>query len=301
MKHGFDLDAIIILDAIDKHGSFASAAEALYRVPSSITYAVQKLEQRMGVSLFDRKNYRPTLTIAGKILLEEGRDLLSLADNIERNVQQVVSGWEAELRIAVGDLISNNKILTICEEFYHLNTNTELRIFTEVLAGTWDALFSNRADLIIGAPSRDMSGGGYTLHSIGKTEFTFAVSKHHPLATAAEPLSNNVIRKYRAIVAADSSRNLPSLSYGLLPGQAILTVPNMLMKIEAQRMGLGVGHLPKHMIAKYIADGDLIVKKTEDDIDELPTHYYAWRTNNKGKALEWFKQKLCTKTIDWFE
>ena len=148
MKHGFDLDAIIILDAIDKHGSFAAAAETLYRVPSSITYAVQKLEQRMGISLFDRKNYRPTLTTAGKTLLKEGRDLLSLADNIERNVQQVVSGWEAELRIAVGESIRNNKILTICEEFYQLNANTELRIFTEVLAGTWDALFSNRADLI---------------------------------------------------------------------------------------------------------------------------------------------------------
>ncbi|MDM8567479.1 LysR family transcriptional regulator [Candidatus Halobeggiatoa sp. HSG11] len=63
MKPKFDLDAIIILDAIDKHGSFAAAAEALYRVPSSITYAVQKLERCMGMSLFDRKKYRPTLTM----------------------------------------------------------------------------------------------------------------------------------------------------------------------------------------------------------------------------------------------
>ncbi|MDM8565370.1 LysR substrate-binding domain-containing protein [Candidatus Halobeggiatoa sp. HSG11] len=240
------------------------------------------------------------LHIAGRTLLEEGRDLLSLANNVERNVQQVIDGWEAELRIAVSDLITDKQILAICQEFYQVQTNTELRIVTEVLAGTWDALFSNRVDLIIGAPSRAMSGGSYTLHAMGKARFIFTVAKHHPLATVSEPLSNSVIRKYRAVVAADSSRNLPALSYGLLPGQPIFTVPNILMKIEAQRMGLGVGHLPKHMIINDIANGNLVVKTTEDDIGELPIHYYAWRTNNKGKALEWFKQRLCKESIDWF-
>ena len=39
------LDALIVLDAIDRKGSFAAAAEELHRVPSAITYTVQKLEQ----------------------------------------------------------------------------------------------------------------------------------------------------------------------------------------------------------------------------------------------------------------
>ena len=47
-------DALIVLDAIDRGGSFSAAAEALHRVPSAITYTVQKLEDDLGVQLFDR-------------------------------------------------------------------------------------------------------------------------------------------------------------------------------------------------------------------------------------------------------
>jgi hypothetical protein len=39
------LDALLVLDAIDRRGSFAAAAHELHRVPSAITYTVQKLEQ----------------------------------------------------------------------------------------------------------------------------------------------------------------------------------------------------------------------------------------------------------------
>lgn len=38
------LDGLIVLDAIDKKGSFSAAAESLFRVPSALTYTVQKLE-----------------------------------------------------------------------------------------------------------------------------------------------------------------------------------------------------------------------------------------------------------------
>ena len=39
------LDALAVLDAIDRRGSFAAAAEELHRVPSAVTYQVQKLEE----------------------------------------------------------------------------------------------------------------------------------------------------------------------------------------------------------------------------------------------------------------
>ncbi|MBC7415300.1 MAG: LysR family transcriptional regulator [Herminiimonas sp.] len=39
------LEALHILDTIDRTGSFAAVAEALDRVPSAITYAVRRLLQ----------------------------------------------------------------------------------------------------------------------------------------------------------------------------------------------------------------------------------------------------------------
>jgi hypothetical protein len=52
------LDALLVLDAIARKGSFAAAAEELHRVPSAITYTVQKLEQDLDVQLFDRSGHR---------------------------------------------------------------------------------------------------------------------------------------------------------------------------------------------------------------------------------------------------
>ena len=39
------LEGLQVIDAIHRRGSFAGAAEELFRVPSTITYAVQKLEE----------------------------------------------------------------------------------------------------------------------------------------------------------------------------------------------------------------------------------------------------------------
>ena len=68
------LDTLAILDAIDRRGSFARAAEALERAPSSLTYAVQQLEADLDVLVFDRSGHRARLTVpdlATKLLAQQ--------------------------------------------------------------------------------------------------------------------------------------------------------------------------------------------------------------------------------------
>src|SRR6184192_4441586 len=99
------LEAIRILDTIDRKGSFAAAAIELDRVPSALTYSVRKLEEDLDVLLFDRRGHRAKLTTAGLELLTEGRHLLSAADELERRIKRTATGWEVELRIVVDSVI----------------------------------------------------------------------------------------------------------------------------------------------------------------------------------------------------
>ena len=69
MHHAITLEALRVLDAIDQKGSFGAAAEALFKVPSALSYTVQKLESDIGVNLFDRSKQRAQLTAAGRLLL----------------------------------------------------------------------------------------------------------------------------------------------------------------------------------------------------------------------------------------
>ncbi len=46
-ERALTLEAIRVLDAIDRRGSFAAAADELGKVPSALSYTVQKLEDEL--------------------------------------------------------------------------------------------------------------------------------------------------------------------------------------------------------------------------------------------------------------
>lgn len=285
------LDSIHVLDAIDRNGSFALAAAELHRVPSAITYSIKQLEEGLGVELFDRKGHRAILTDAGRELLAEGRHLLRAAADLECRVQQVAKGWESELRLAVDTVIGPEKLYGVIEEFYREATGTRLRVSTEVLAGTWDALASGRADLAIGASGDPPSGRTYATRVIGRIDMVFAVAPFHPIAQAPTPLDDATIQRHRAVSVADSSRLLPPRTVGLLSGQDTLTVPSMEAKAAAQVAGLGVGFLPTWIAQREAAAGRLRILEvagTRPGADAMA----AWRPDQQGKALKWFVKRL---------
>jgi DNA-binding transcriptional LysR family regulator len=284
------LESIQVIDAIERKGSFAAAAEELHRVPSAVTYSIQQIEQDLDVLLFDRSGHRAKLTEAGLELLREGRHLLRAAADLECRVQQVAKGWESELRIAVDTLIGPEKLYPLVDEFYRQNSGTRLRIATEVLAGNWDALASGRADLAIGA-SGDTPMGGFTTRKLGQVEFAFVAAPHHPIVSEPEPLSESAILKYRAVTVGDTARNLPPRTTGLLSGQDTLTVPSMTAKVAAHIVGLGVGYLPEPVARREAAANRLRILTTQVS-KPGGEMVIAWRPGHAGKALKWFVKRL---------
>ncbi|CAG0959018.1 HTH-type transcriptional regulator YhaJ [Methylophilaceae bacterium] len=296
MNSKISLDALEVIDAIARKGSFAAAAESLYRVPSAITYVVRNLEEDLGVSLFNRTGHRATLTEAGAELLREGRHLLRAASELELRVKRVATGVETELSIAVSDLFRPEAIYPVLEQFYAQGFGTRIRLLREVYGGSWDALITGRADISVGAPGDGPPGGGYTTKPIGTLEFLFAVAPHHPLAAMAEPLQNDDIRQHRSVSAADTSRNLPPRTSGILSGQDVLTVPDMQSKLQAQIEGLGVGYLPKALAETYARHGKLVIKQVTETKPEA-TSFLAWRSNG-GKAQQWLLKRLEQLTLE---
>ncbi len=285
------LDLLQLLDAIDRRGSFAAAAQALHRVPSAVTHAVGKAESLLGYALFERVGRRAELTEAGRSLLDGGRPLLEAAAHLERRTRQVASGWEAELRIAVDALIPAERLFPLIESFYGEGHGTEIRLSAEVLAGCWDALLGGRADLAVGAPGDLPPGGGLTATPLGSIDFVFAIAPTHPLAALPGPIPADAIRRHRAIVLADTTRSLAARSSGLLSGQPVLSVPDVASKVAAQVAGLGVGYLPRTLAEREAAAGRLVLRTTEEARPPTQLHL-AWCSGHRGKALRWFRDRL---------
>ena len=284
------LDTLAILDAIDRRGSFARAAEELDRAPSSLTYAVQQLEADLDVLVFDRSGHRARLTPAGQILLDDGRILLKAAAETEQRVRQAADGWEPALTLAIDVILPMAPVLDCVAEFDALEHKTALRLRSEVLAGAWEVLLSGDADLVIGATGDAPPGGGYRTRVLGKLEFVFCVSPTHPLAKVKTLLTEANIQAYRVIAISDTARNLPLRSAGVLQRQARLAVPDLATKLLAQQKGLGVGNVPRWLFESPAASG-LVAKKMVGG-NPQDVLYLAWRSGESGRALAWFIQRL---------
>ena len=315
-------DALTMMDVIARTGSFAAAARELGKVPSSLTYSVRQLEDALDVLLFDRRSRQARLTAAGEELLNEGRRLLEQMDAVANRVKRVATGWETQLSIAVDGVISRLTIFELCESFYALNPQcptlrgssgaelpatlgnpgTRLRLRTEVLAGTWEALISGQADLAIGVGIDRSVPTGIQLKELGTMDFVFAVAPHHPLADATAPISDAELMRHRAVAVSDSAQRLTPLTVNLLPGQDVLTVSSMQLKIEAQLRCMGCGFVPEPLVREHIAAGRLVVKPVQRH-GRVATLGYAWRTPvasapgaarkpQLGLALRWWLDQL---------
>jgi DNA-binding transcriptional LysR family regulator len=285
------LEALEVLDAIDRKGSFAAAAAALYRVPSAVTYTVQKLEEDLGVVLFRKEGRRSILTPAGKVLLEQGRSLLEAAERLVETTRQVDTGWESCLNISIDSIFEFSYVYELLEEFYEIKPDIEVNLYEDVLGGAWESIIDGRADIVIGAPEPDVPTQGLRFEKFQVVDFVFAVAANHPLL-GLEKVSEEMVREYRGVVVKDTAKDLPPLTRRVFDKQAVIRVPSVSAKIEAQVKGLGVGFLPRHRIQGLLQSGELVEVSVEKEIPLTTQVYTAWRMNNKGKALRWFVEKL---------
>lgn len=286
-----NLDALLTVDTIARRGSFAAAAKELFRVPSTISYTVTKLEEDLGVQLFERFGPRVVLTPAGEELLKEGRYLLKAAGDLEARVRRVACGWETELTIAMDSMLSPSGLLQDIGAFYEIADQTRVRVVKEELSGTWEALLDRRADLLVGAAGEGPSGGGYVSEPIGTMSFVFVVAPAHPLAAVEHPIGKAELSHHRAVSVADSARMLQARTVGLLFGQDTLTVPDMHTKYQFQRAGIGFGFLPEAWVRADIERG-VFVEKVVEETKPDETLYLAWRTGEDGAALTWWKKRM---------
>lgn len=285
------IDALEVIDAIYRNGSFAAAANELHRVRSALTYTVQKLEQDLSIKIFEKDGSRAKLTAAGMTLLLEGQQLLKMASHLENSAKRCNDGWESELTIAYDDIIPFANLFNLIEDFYNECSGTQLRFSFEILGGCWDALLSKRADLAIGTTGDIPTGKNFSVQTLGQTQFVFVVAPQHPLASYPEPLKDSEISQYRAAVAADTSLQIPARSSGLLPGQEILRLPNLYCKLQAIKAGLGIGYMPLHWVNKAIQDGQLIIKEVTKK-RPLSQLSIAWNIEKAGNAMNWLVKRL---------
>lgn len=286
-------DNLRLLQTIATQGNFAAAARALDLAPSSLTWRVRQIEDALDVLLFDRSRRQAVPTEAGRELLQESTRLLGEMDAVAQRVRRVATGWESSLSLSVDGAISRTTMLELVDAFYALDTPTRLAWREGTLNGTLERLTDGLADLAIGVAVEAPPLVNLRTAPLGELHFVFAVAPHHPLATAAEPIGDELLARHRMVAVADSGHARNS-TLGLLPGQEVLTVDSLATKVRAQLRGLGAGYLPEPMARPYIKAGLLVARQVRRTARTTRLSY-AWcdfGKRTRGRALQWWLARL---------
>jgi DNA-binding transcriptional LysR family regulator len=244
-------DQLVTLKAVVEYGSFKAASEHLFKSQPSLSVAIKKLEEEFEIQIFNREEYRPKLTEAGKAFYQKTLQALNGFNELENLGKELGTGVEAEIKVSVDGLVSITHLQDVFREFFLNSIATNLNITSDVLGGAYEKLMSGDVDVAIGPLFVDDS-------SIEKFEF----KKIRMIPVAAPTLLKEVKnmaeleRKFPQVITKGTG-STNDISSGVLPHTKKWYVSDGTQKEDLIKSGLGWGRLPEFKISCLLKEGKL--------------------------------------------
>jgi DNA-binding transcriptional LysR family regulator len=127
--NGLTLDQFLTFTTVAEEGSFSATARRMNRAQSAVTYAIQKLEDQLGLLVFDRSSYRPTLTEAGAALLPRAIRIMREVEAFSDQARGITQGLEPELPLVVDAMFPMPRIVDALRVFGERYPTVPTRIY----------------------------------------------------------------------------------------------------------------------------------------------------------------------------
>lgn len=161
-------------------GHFGRAAEACFVSQPALSMQIKKLEQELGVQLFERSNKSVTLTDIGITIVALARQLLQQVDQLYDVAQAAKDPFKGEIKLGIFPTLGPYLLPFIMPELSHSLPNVSFYLVEEkthlliekIKAGVIDAA-------ILSLPLLE---NGLCTSFLFEEEFLLAVAHTHPLA-----------------------------------------------------------------------------------------------------------------------
>ena len=169
------------IDAFRKsceYGSFTRAAEDLYISHTALIKQINRLEDDLGVSLFNRTSHGVSLTEAGKVFYEKTTKLLSVCDEVVKETVRAEKHKKAIIRVGVSLFYPAGMFLDLWHSFQELSSLFDLKIVQIPSDAKRYAGLGSQYDILVGPYNLNMP---YPFYPIGSYSFSIAMPFDHPL------------------------------------------------------------------------------------------------------------------------
>lgn len=134
---------------IYKEGSFSRAAKNLYISQPSLSATIKKLEQDIGITIFDRSTTPVQLTDAGKVYIETTRQILELQKNLESYLQDYTEMKTGTLMLAAPQFFASYFMAPLISRFDSLYPGIQLQVNEASTPELQQKLLDSEVDLVI--------------------------------------------------------------------------------------------------------------------------------------------------------
>lgn len=235
------------LDALEKAGTFAGAAESLHRSHSSVLYLIRTLEESLGFPLLDRSQYRTRLTPRGRRVLEGCRGLLAAEQDLATTVQELRAGWEPKVAVVFDGIVPVDPLLRAVGRLIADQAPTRIDVRAEFLGGVEDAFERTPGDLMIAVlPPRT---AGLTSVALPPLHASLVARADHPLAQGRH--DERSLDSHLLLTVRGSDPRL-QLSTAGIEAHSTVHLNDFASKREAILAGIGYGWLPDVLIASEL-------------------------------------------------
>ncbi|SFB56191.1 DNA-binding transcriptional regulator, LysR family [Cohnella sp. OV330] len=226
-------------------GSFRLAAEELNYAQSTVTMQIQRLEEDLGVVLFERTGGL-RLTEEGRLLRERSLPLLQDMDRLRRSLTEMRNGEAGEVRLGATEPAVSCRLPALLRRFAERYPKIRVSIESASTPVLSERLLKGELDLALCAMPEHAEG----LHfeQLYREPFAALLPADHPLASQAV-VRLEELAAHRLLVTASNCpyrRKLELLlAGGAAPAAETMEIGSMTALASYVAMGLGVALVPR--------------------------------------------------------
>ncbi len=163
--------------AVAQTGSVSKAAQKLYVTQPNLSKSIARLEEELGVPLFEHRKGKILLNDYGRMFLSSVNLSLSELENGAERIQRMYESSQNILALgcSIDDLLPD-----VLRDFAQKHPEIGIRQFGCSPTELTERLSRRTLDLAITA--RPIGGDAYVFEELGRSEFVVLVGRDHPLA-----------------------------------------------------------------------------------------------------------------------
>jgi len=247
-----------IIRALDRLGSVTAAAESLYVTQPALSHSIRKLEDTLGLKIWNREGRTLRLTQGGEHLLAVANRILPQLERAEQQLQHFAQGERGTLRIGMECHPCYQWLLKIAAPFLEAWPDVDLDVIQKFQFGGIEALYGHDIDILV-TPD-PLKKQGLLFEPVFDYEQVLVVGKNHPLRKAKfvepEQLAEETLITYPVSVDRLDVYSMFLTPAGVIPKRhKLIETTDIILQMVA--CGRGVGALPRWLVTEQQSRFDI--------------------------------------------